>query len=67
MDKLKEELDVFKKELKEALHHIKLEEVEKKCFEKVDEIEKAYRQCHEKNKALKETRTPSLATFMQNY
>lgn len=39
-------------ELKEALHHIKLQEVEKKCFDKVDEIENAYRQCHSKNKSL---------------
>lgn len=38
VEKLNAELESFKKELRESLHHLKLEEVEKKCFEKIDEI-----------------------------
>lgn len=67
VEKLNLELNQLKVQLREALHHIKLEEVEKLCFDKVDEIERAYRQCHESNKKLKETRTPSIDTFMVSY
>ena len=40
----------MKQQLKESLHHIKLEEVQKACFEKIDELEAVYRKTHQTNK-----------------
>jgi type VI protein secretion system component VasK len=36
VEKLNNELNNLKQQLREALHHIKLEEVQKACFEKID-------------------------------
>ena len=36
VEKLTNELNALKQQLREALHHIKLEEVQKACFEKID-------------------------------
>lgn len=49
------------------MHHIKLEEIEKKCFEKIDEIEQAYRKTHEKNKEIVAARPATLNQFMLSF
>jgi len=50
--KQNEEFEAIKVEMKQALHHPKLNEVLEKCFAKIDEIEKEYRDFHDKNISL---------------
>lgn len=47
-----EEFENIKIEMKQALHHPKLNEVLETCFAKIDDIEKEYRDFHDQNIAL---------------
>lgn len=38
VEKLEKELAELKRQLRDSLHHIKLEEVVKECFGKIDQI-----------------------------
>jgi len=49
LEHLNEELTAKKKNIREAVHHPKLEEFLQEGFSKLDEVEGEYRQFHERN------------------
>jgi len=59
LDNLNDELEVAKKNIRQAVHHLKLEEYLEAGFKKLDDIEKEYRDFHERNIKLIQTH-PSL-------
>lgn len=48
LEKLNEEFETIKEELKTALHHPKLNDILENAFSKIDEIETEYRDVHDK-------------------
>ncbi len=65
VEKLTGELNDLKQQLREALHHIKLEEVQKACFDKIDELENVYRQTHQNNKEAASKRPEVISKFVE--
>lgn len=67
VEKKMDELNTLKQQLKEALHHIKLQEIQKACFDKIDQLEAVYRQTHQQNKDAAAARPERINKFIEEF